>query len=172
MTICTSLSITTLIGMRAFISGHLDLTRDQFQQHYVARLDKAITDGHSFVVGNAIGADEMALRYLSSKGIHSDQVTVYFREAHPRKVDRTHLSIAELKALGYNRICTGYRSYTHRDEAMTKASDYDIAWVRPDHETEALLKAMNRPYHPSRISGTMKNILRRQDVNRLDSGLL
>lgn len=122
----------------AFISGHLDLTDEEFKVHYKPLIYKAIEDGHEFVVGDARGCDAMSQLYLDSQKFRSDRpvfvhVTVYHMFDTPRN------NIGSFETLG------GYDSDTERDEAMTDNSDYDIAWVRPGREK----------------SGTAKNIIRR-----------
>lgn len=47
-----------------FISGHLDLTDAEFQEHYVPRIDAALAEESAFVVGDARGCDRMAQLYL------------------------------------------------------------------------------------------------------------
>lgn len=61
----------------AFISGHLDITPDEFKQHYIPIIDSAISKGWNFVVGSARGADRMSLEYLIDQKISLDRITVY-----------------------------------------------------------------------------------------------
>lgn len=117
----------------AMISGHLDLTWPEFNQHYVPLIDEAIAAGHHFVIGDAPGADAMAQGYLARHKRHESHVTVYYAGGYPRNDFPT-----------FNRS-GGYSSYTAKDEAMTESSDYDIAWVRPGEE----------------YSGTARNLARR-----------
>jgi hypothetical protein len=118
----------------AMISGHLNLTEEEFNLHYKPKIDEAIEKGHSFVVGDARGTDEMGQRYLFSRGIKD--VTVY----HPWETCRNNPH-------NYP-VVKGYTSYTQRDAALTSCSDYDIAWTREGREGDK--------------SGTGRNILRRQ----------
>ena len=122
-----------------FISGHLDLTREEFDRYYVPQIDKAIIEGDAcFVVGDAKGADCMAQDYLWLQyklgEINSRSVTVFHMFTDPRN----HYGTFPLKG--------GFKSDKERDEAMTNASNEDIAWVRPGSEK----------------SGTAKNLKRRQ----------
>src|SRR5690349_7087648 len=105
----------------------------------------------------------MALQYLAHK-ISTDRVTVYHRESAYDKLDKEHLTLDEIKALGYKNIKTGFKSFTERDTVMTYNSDYDIAWVRPDHETKVLMESLGKTYIATRISGTQKNINRRAQI--------
>jgi hypothetical protein len=117
--------------MTAFISGHLDLTIEEFGEHYVPKLWNVIADHVPVVVGDAPGADAMAQQYLLGAG-HKN-VVVYHMFTSPR-------NNAGFPTVG------GYASDRERDEAMTKASTIDIAWVRPGREK----------------TGTAENLARRQ----------
>jgi hypothetical protein len=114
----------------AFISGHLDLTIDEFNFHYKPMIDSAIENGDSFVVGDANGADKMSIYYLFIE--EKVDVTIYHMLEYPRN------------NVGFKRK-GGYKSDIERDSAMTRDSDYDIAWVRAGREN----------------SGTSRNIKRR-----------
>lgn len=114
--------------MRVFVSGHLDLTPEEFAQHYIRRLRQAVSAGHSFVVGDARGADTFAQAWLSKC---SDQVTVFHMLGKPRV------------SYGFP-LCGGFTSDEERDAAMTAASDIDIAWVRPGRERSGTAKNLAR----------------------------
>lgn len=116
----------------AMISGHLDLSQDEFDTHYIAAIDKAIAAGHFFVVGDAPGADCMAQRYLWQHCEHH-RVTVYHAFAGARN---SH----GFKTVGR------FPSQSAKDAAMTAASDYDILYIRKGKEN----------------SGTARNIERRK----------
>lgn len=118
-----------------FISGHLDLTEEEFKEHYVPQILDALSgsDCH-IVVGDAAGADTMAQGYLHS--LNMEQVLVF----HMHKKPRNNVG-------GFPTI-PGFGTDGERDEAMTAASDEDIAWVRPGREK----------------SGTGKNLLRRSKL--------
>lgn len=112
----------------AFISGHLDLTKEEFLLYYVPVIDVALANGDNFVVGDARGTDKMAQEYLAQ---HPDRVTVYHMFGFPR----------------FNlRFITkgGFVSDNERDKAMTEASDYDIAWVRHGREDSGTARNISR----------------------------
>jgi len=120
--------------MIAYISGHLDLTETEFTEHYVPALQKAIENGDEFIVGDARGADAIAQKYL--KAIFSMRaqiapVKVYHMFQKPR-------NNANFKTIGK------FSSDNERDSAMTAASDYDIAWVRPGRENSGTAKNLQR----------------------------
>jgi hypothetical protein len=115
-----------------FISGHLDLTETEFQLYYRADIDTILENypDEGFVIGDARGADMLAQQYLWGK---TDRVFVYHMLAQPR-------FNAGFETIG------GFKTDLERDTAMTKASDFDLAWVRPGREK----------------SGTQRNIDRRK----------
>jgi len=128
-----------------FVSGHLDITPEEFKEHYVEALDTALTAGAYFVVGDARGSDTMAQEYLKGKTTH---VTVYHQQTFPRNNK------------GAFPVRGGFQNDTTKDTAMTLASDLDIAWVR---SVEAQKKLYGSKYR-KRTSGTEKNLKRRQKV--------
>lgn len=117
----------------AFISGHLDVTNVEFFEHYVLKINEAISLNHTFVIGDARGLDKLAQEYLLGMIEDKGRVTVY------HMFDKPRFNMGMFPTKG------GYQSDDERDSAMTENSHYDIAWVRPGRET----------------SGTAKNLLRR-----------
>lgn len=122
----------------AFISGHLDLTENEFNEHYREEIRQALKRGDSFVVGDAPGADSMAQGYIAVMP-YPVNVTVYHILETPRH------NVGDFKTSAH------YANQNAKDAAMTYASDYDIAWTRPGREGER--------------SGTGRNILRRAKMN-------
>lgn len=118
-----------------FISGHMNLTPEEFAQHYEARIRSAVEDGARFIVGDAPGCDEMAQQLLHDLGVAPARVTVH------------HMFVAPRRHVGTFPMMGGFTSDEERDQAMTKASTEDLAWVK------------------RRKSGTEKNLLRRIEVN-------
>lgn len=101
-----------------FISGHLDLTDQEFLDHYKVIIDKALKDNSLFVVGDARGADSLAQKYLSVK---TNNVTVYHMFDSPRN--------------NYGFLTRGgFNSDSSRDKQMTLDSDIDICWIREGRE--------------------------------------
>ncbi len=126
-----------------FIKGHCNLTPEEFETHYKNEIDKVIISRtNKFVIGNARGVDTMALEYLLKNNYPGNMNTIYYSKSKKSK------SIDYYKNLNVN-VIEGFISYSKRDEKMTIESDIDIAWVRPQHETEELLK---------------KNLLRRKKL--------
>ena len=117
----------------AHISGHYDLSPEEFEAHYRPQLDDAIGAGDRFLVGDANGADVLAQEYLYHRLGATDRVRVY------HMLDRPRHNVG-FPAVG------GFDSDEERNETMTRQSDYDIAWVRAGYEQ----------------AGTARNLLRRQ----------
>ncbi len=143
----------------AFISGHVNLTQEEFDKHYIPQLVAAIHDNDDFVVGSANGADKMAIEWLYQAGVIREKITVYVYERFPEAITS---KVAFYKSLGLN-VLIGFTSYTSRDARMTENSDYDIAWVRPVEENKKLL---GEAFDPKKISGTQRNIERRNKKAR------
>jgi len=143
-----------------FISGHLDLTKDEFDTRYKPQIDDALKLASvEFVIGDAKGSDTLAQEYLLSKCLDDEslfkRITIY----HMRDKPRNYLSDR------FNKIC-GFVNDEARDVAMTSASTDDIAWIRPltQEFIESLKQKLGSKYKPNRISGTEKNLLRRRSL--------
>ena len=100
-----------------FISGHRNITENEFKEHYIPKLKYAIENNGEFVVGDYYGVDYMAQMYLKGK-VDDSRVTVYHMSENPSKY------IEGFKLKG------GYLIDEERDAAMTEESDIDIAWSR------------------------------------------
>lgn len=103
-----------------FISGHRDITIDEFKHYYTTKIDAVLKNDNNstFVIGDYYGVDIMAQDYLVKKGLQ-DKVTVYHMFEKPRNINPL---IKSLKG--------GFKTDEERDSAMTDASDFDIAFVR------------------------------------------
>jgi hypothetical protein len=97
----------------AMISGHTDLTEENFKKFYVAKIDEYVAKGYSFVIGGAEGTDTMAQKYLAD--FPDVEVTVY------DKGTQKNVHCDRFKHLN------GFKTYPERDAAMTDASSTDIA---------------------------------------------
>lgn len=126
--------------MTYFISGHRDLTWEEFAKWYAPAISKAFHEDKdaSFVVGDCEGADRMAQDYLMAVGVDPRNVMVFSMSKRPRYGANIRMHVAG-----------GYENDIKRDEAMTSASHRDIAFVRKGKED----------------SGTAQNIIRRWTRN-------
>ena len=129
-----------------FISGHCDITQGEFKEYYHARLDAALEEKASFVVGDARGVDMLTHAYLNVK---TRDVTVY------------HIGQKPFHNMGGFPTRGGFDNHAKKDAAMTRISDADIAWVRSEEEQKKLYGDKYR----KRKSGTQKNLERRAKLN-------
>jgi len=114
----------------AFISGHLDLTQEEFNDHYKPLIQKAIDLKHNIIVGDAKGADKMSQEFL--KDMNYSIVILFHMFEKPRNL------------IGLFATVGGFESDEERDSEMTKYSTYDIAWVRPGREKSGTAKNLKR----------------------------
>jgi hypothetical protein len=112
----------------AFVSGHLDLTEEEFKTHYIPGIDDLFASGYSFVTGDARGADYLAQKYLLSIGA---SCVVYHMFTSPRN------------NAGFE-TCGDFTSDEERDEHLTAASSVDVAWVRAGREKSGTAKNLLR----------------------------
>ena len=133
-----------------FISGHIDISEQDFDIHYKPLINKALEEKAKFFVGDAKGIDTFAQRYLNeySKTDSSicDRVLVFHMFDKPRN------NMGSFKTVG------GFKSDEDRDSNMTLNSTKDILYVRSAEES---MKLYGKKYRQNRISGTEKNRLRR-----------
>jgi hypothetical protein len=111
-----------------YISGHLDLSPEEFEEYYRPGIDAALTREEGFVVGDARGTDAMAQSYLLGK---TEAVVVYHMFSSPRN------------NVGFPTI-GGFESDETRDARMTADSQQDIAWVRPGRKKSGTQKNLDR----------------------------
>lgn len=119
-----------------FISGHRDLTENEFEYYYIPLIQEALSENPNakFVVGDFDGCDIMAQNYLVNIIDDIANITVYCVGETPRNINPNIIYIKN-----------GFADDREKDNAMTNASFKDIALVR----------------NPKIWSGTGENILRR-----------
>ena len=120
-----------------FVSGHRDITVEEFEKNYQEALNNIVSEVKDcrFVIGDYQGVDIMAQNYLIDVlKVNPENITVYHMFDEPRNKNE---KIVNTKG--------GFTSDEERDNAMTKASFSDIAFVRDN----------------TKLSGTGQNILRR-----------
>jgi hypothetical protein len=139
---------------RAFVSGPLEPPPDYFNKHYIPRLLAALSTSDSFLIGPSRGIDSLTLSFLRSKNCDPARLNVYFTTSEYHK---TRVGLRkELESAGIRAVAAG-RNHTERDEAMTKASDYDILRYLTKQECMELFGENYR----ERVSGTELNEMRR-----------
>lgn len=126
-----------------FISGHRDITETEFEINYIPKINDVLYNykNAKFIMGDYYGLDIMAQNYLIDVlGIEPERITVYHMFDEPR-----NCNIKITNKIG------GFKTDDERDEAMTNASSFDIAFVRDNNI----------------ITGTGKNILRRYKLTSI-----
>lgn len=147
----------------AFVSGHMNITPDQFQTHYLPRIQDALSQGHQFVIGDAKGLDGLVLDYLLAQECAYPDI----RESITVHVSRPY-QVEKYQSLGVKTISNAEKHdkknprarHLNRDAGMTRSSDYDILWVRSEAEDRILFGEKWRP----RISATEMNRRRRVEM--------
>lgn len=121
--------------MRYFVSGHRDLTREEFEEHYVPLIQKVIKEDSwvEFVVGDWEGCDNMFIDYILYR-FPNTFINVYC--VNSPRIARIHETI---------NICKR-NTYDACDAAMTRNSDFDIAWIRPGRENSHTANNIKRRY--------------------------
>lgn len=120
-----------------FISGHRDITEEEFKINYVPAINDALFNYNSrFIIGDYHGVDIMAQDYLIDvMKIDPKFVTVCHMFDKPRNINEKIIN-----------IIGGFKTDEERDSYMTINSDEDIAFIRDRSKYR---------------SGTAQNILRR-----------
>ena len=116
--------------MTYFISGHRDLTQEEFNEHYAPILEKVLKEdwGCHFVLGDWEGCDKMALEFILSQEDYYNSIEIFY-------VNKVRIQPFGKHIYNFKDLYVCSRStYDDCDEAMTKFSDFDIAWVRPGKE--------------------------------------
>ena len=123
-----------------FISGHRDITQEEFNSNYgviLSKYEDIYKDNPpNYIMGDYYGVDIMAQNYLMDVlNVNSKRVTVYHMFDKPRNMNNK-----------IRNLVGGFKTDEERDAAMTMNSDEDIAFVRNHYKW----------------SGTGANILRRK----------
>lgn len=102
------------------VSGNYDTTIEEFNLYYKPRIDKAIADGYTFVVGGNAGFENYIQNYLNNH-VAPERVTVYDLHNCDNRVNLNFLHKS------------GFQSYRRRDSQMTIDSRVDIAFLIRDY---------------------------------------
>jgi hypothetical protein len=129
--------------MTYFISGHRDLTQEEFNEHYAPILEKVLKEDWdcNFVLGDWEGCDKMSLEFILSQSDYYDSIEIFYVDKIRIRPFGEHIS-------NFERLYVVSRStYDDCDETMTKFSDFDIAWVRPGREDSHTAMNIKRRYY-------------------------
>lgn len=64
-----------------FISGHLNISKEDWEKHYKSEIDRYIEERCNFVMGDARGVDKMSIDYLWNNWV--ENVTIYHMYGRP-----------------------------------------------------------------------------------------
>lgn len=131
--------------MTYFISGHRDLSYEDFELYYKPVIDNVITNDKEpiFMVGDCGGVDKFAMDYIFKYYIVP--IIIYHMFDTPRNIPEGLGESPELEGVFFH---GGFTSDEERDSTMTKISDFDIAFVKDNRWR----------------SGTAQNIKRRHGI--------
>ena len=123
--------------MRYFVSGHRDLTMEEFDRHYVYQLDRVLAEDPyaEFVVGDWEGSDTIFVKYMEE----------YYTDVriHIFYVFSSRIEEGEFNEYRFHEC----NNYDDCDASMTRHSDFDITWIRPGREDSHTAKNIKRRYN-------------------------
>lgn len=135
-----------------FVSGHRDLSYEDFEKYYIPVL-RYIIDNEMysiFVVGDCDGVDKYAMDYLYYNLRYKGELHIYHMLDSSRNVPEGYKGHEFIDDGMCEVIFHGqFKSDEERDSAMTQASDCDIAFIKDDRWD----------------SGTAQNIKRRHEIS-------
>lgn len=133
-----------------FISGHRDLSYEEFEKYYVPKIEEVIKSDPfaEFLVGDCDGVDKYAMDYLYSQT--SKEFAIYHMFDTPRNLPSNYTFSGSIKEIMIGRVAVigHFKTDEERDSAMTRNSDFDIAFVKDGRWN----------------SGTAQNIKRRHNI--------
>ena len=128
-----------------FISGHGDLSYEDFQLYYEPIIDRVVMEDSEaqFIVGDYKGADKFAMDYIFQ--YYTTPLVIYHMFDTPRNIPEGLSENPELEGVYFE---GGFTSDEEKDSAMTRDSDFDIAFIKDGRWD----------------SGTAQNIKRRHGI--------
>lgn len=136
--------------MKYFISGHRDLSYEDFEKYCIPKIIKVLEEDPyaEFVIGDCNGVDKYAMDYIYNRT--NRRFTIYHMFKSPRNIPEGYEppTIIEDMLDCQVSVISGFKSDEERDAAMTRDSDFDIAFVKDNRWN----------------SGTAQNIKRRHSI--------
>lgn len=131
-----------------FISGHRNLSYEDFEKYYIPKIKEVIEEDPKaeFVVGDCDGVDKYAMDYIFNKT--NNAVTIYHMLDKPRNTPNNKHPGSLVSSYKYVYFRSRFTSDEERDSAMTRDSDCDIAFIKDNRWN----------------SGTAQNIKRRHEL--------
>jgi hypothetical protein len=122
--------------MRYYITGHRDLSKEEFNRIYLPKIDDIIREDSNavFLVGACEGVDLYTRQYLIKYNIRLQIYGPYFESDHINNITQVHFLV----------------SYENAANKMIENSDITIGFIKPGRES----------------SFTALNILKRYIINK------
>jgi len=97
---------------KTLIKGKIDITIEEFNEHYIDKIDELIDEGNEFVIGDQHGFDHLLQTYLHCKRVKD--ITIFHTGNNPE------LILSAFNTFG------GYQSYEEADKAMKVYSENNV----------------------------------------------
>ena len=125
-----------------FISGHRDLTQEEFDKYYAPKINRVMEEDPraDFVIGDWEGCDKMALEFILSQKSYG-YISIYCVDQCRVKPFGDNITNFERTFISF---CTNYDDC---DACMTLDSDFDITWIRPGKENSHTAMNIKRRYY-------------------------
>lgn len=130
-----------------FISGHRNLSYDDFEKYYIPKINEVMDgdcDAEFIVGGDCEGVDKFAMDYIYSRTFHP--LIIFHMSDTPKFTPK---GMSESSIPSRLKFKGGFKSDEERDTAMTRDSNFDIAFIKDNRWN----------------SGTAQNIKRRHSIN-------
>lgn len=130
-----------------FISGHRDLSYKDFEKYYIPKIKEVIGKDPraEFIVGDCDGADKYAMDYIFNETMKD--LTIYHMFNKPRNTPNDKhpgTLVSDYKYIFFRR---GFKSDEERDSAMTRDSDFDIAFIKDNRWDSGTAQNIKRRYN-------------------------
>lgn len=146
----------TTLHRKVFISGHRNISEEEFETHYKSKIDHFIhwinhSDSYlnspkklTFYIGDCDGCDKMAINYIISKLSRNIKLVICsLKEPFEGQIDYSLCSNDNIT------VIKEFDTHEDRDTYMTVNTNYDILWIRQNEWG----------------SGTAQNFVRRNWLN-------
>ena len=134
--------------MKYFISGHRDLLYEDFEKYYIPKIKAVLEEDPyaEFVIGDYDGVDKYAMDYIYNKT--NRHFTIYHMFKSPRNIPEGYESLIIIEDMLNCQVSVipGFKSDEERDAAMTRGSDFDIAFVKDNRWDSGTAQNIKRRY--------------------------
>ena len=113
-----------------FISGHRDLSYEDFKKYYIPKIKEVVEEDPraEFIVGDCNGVDKYAMDYIFNN-VMCD-LTIYHMSSKPNNTPNNRHPGSLVSSYKYVYFRGGFKSDEERDAAMTRDSNIEIAYIK------------------------------------------